>query len=172
MIISKQRTEILESRINDVTLIKERRYIMKTKTKPSETKATEAVVKAPTAKINNIIIKDFSKFAEAKGLNQESKVSTIMLTIYADYGCNVHPKVLAEQLKEFNPKLNTTSSCIAWYKNHYDAEQGKFIVKPRDNNKKQELIAKIKEYKELEPIFYTLPALSVAKLEQIVANLK
>lgn len=128
-------------------------------------------IAAPNAKTNSVIIKNFEEFAAHYKLNEKSTVNQIMLTVYENVGTNVHPAVLAQQIRDLT-KGSTSQACISWYKNHYVPEQRCFKSSRKSNEtEKQDLIAKIKSRKELESIFTLLPALSVNQLKSYANQL-
>ena len=127
---------------------------------------------APNAKTNNKIIKDFNGFMAKHGLTPKSSVNDIMKVVFKEVGQEVHPAVLAQQIREFRPESKTTQSCISWYKTHYVVESNCFKSSRKSNvAEKQELIDKIKTQPKLESIFPMLPALSVRQLKSYAEQL-
>ena len=148
--------------------------IIMTKTTTKKTVVAQDVVETmltPNAKTNNKMIKDFSSFAKLCGLTDKSSVNDIMLAVFEKVGTDVHPAILAQQIRDFK-QSSTTQSCVSWYKTHYVAESRCFKSSRKSNvAEKSELIAKIKTEPKLEAIFPLLPALSVRQLKSYVEQL-
>ena len=152
-----------------VIIITERWLIMAKKqtTVNNETKAQ----KAPNCSVNFVVVAEFDKVMTKHKLTRESKVGSIVLALYKEFGTNLNPNVTAKQIRDYKGDgCKCSSGCISWYKAHYNAEQNKFVSSKKNGTKKQELLEKLYAIKELKTVQHLLPAIPMTKLQELATN--
>lgn len=127
--------------------------------------------KAPNCSVNFVVVSEFDKVMTKHKLTKDSKVGSIVLALYEEFGTNLNPNVTAKQIRDFKGDgCKCSSGCISWYKAHYNAEQNKFVSSKKSGNKKQELLEKLYAIDELKPVQHLLPAISMTKLQELMTT--
>lgn len=160
---------------------KQTKVVATSKAKKQESKAKvqpkqEKSKKAPNCSVNFVVVENFENTMQTLNLTRESKVNDIMLKLYATYGTNLNQNVTAKQIRDFKNEgkkpedkdfCKISSGCISWYKNHYRAEENRFVSTKKKSMKKEELLEKLYAIDELKSIHELLPAITLTKLKEI-----